>query len=90
MCEAAEVVGEAVGPAVLVWTLYEVAVFQGVAGHLINDGVGRTRGVVGHQGDRWLRHEVFFGSYQEERGVGVAGACGGITEGDRTGCVPGM
>ena len=43
MCEAEEVVGEAVGPYVLVRPSYEVASFQGVAGHLVEDRVGVRR-----------------------------------------------
>ena len=89
LCKAAEVVGKAVGLYVLVQTLYEVAVLQGVAGQLVNDRVGRTWGVVGYKGDRWLVCAVCFRSYQEARGVGIAGACGGVTDQDVTGCGPG-
>ena len=84
----AKVVVKSVVPDVLVWPLYEVAVFQGVAGHLVDDGVGRARGIVGHKGDRRLGGAMCFGSYQEACGVGVAGACGSVTDGDVTGCGP--
>ena len=43
MCEAAEVIGEAVGQDVLFRPSYEVAVFQGVAGHIVDVIVGRVR-----------------------------------------------
>ena len=78
------------GTDVLVCTSYEVAVFQGVVGQLVDKKFGLVQFFIGYEGDRWLGRAVCFGSYQEARGVGVAGACGGITEGDRTGCVPGM
>ena len=50
--EAAEVVNEAVGPYVLVCPLYEVAVFQGVSVHLVDDIFGRAQGVIGNRSDR--------------------------------------
>ena len=87
--EEAKVVDESVVPDVLVWTFYEVAVFQGVAGRLVDDRVGRAWGVVGYKGDRWLGCAVGFGIYQEARWVGVAGACGGVIDRDVTGCNPG-
>ena len=86
MCEAAEVVGEAVGPYVIVCPSYEVAVFQGVAGHLVNDRLGRAQGAVGYGGDRLLVCAVCFGSYQEAHGVGLSGACVVVTGGEMTGC----
>ena len=89
MCEAAEVSGKDVGPDVLVQPLYEVSVFQGVTGHLVNDRVGCVQGVVGYNGDRWLGRAGGFRRYQEVRGVGVAGACGGVSDRDVTGCGPG-
>ena len=85
----AKVVVKAVVLDVLVWPLYEVAVFQGVAGHLVDDGVGRAQGIVGHEGDMRLGRAVCFGSYQEACGVGVAGACDGVIDRDVTGCRPG-
>ena len=57
--------------------------------HLLDDRVGRARGVVGYKGDRWLSRVVCSRSYQKACGVDVAGACGGITDGDVTGCGPG-
>ena len=58
-------------------------------GHLVDDRVGCARGVVVYKGDMWLGRAVVFGSYQEARGMGVAGACGGVIYGDVTGCGPG-
>ena len=74
MCEAAEVVGKALGENVLVHPLYEVAVFQGVTGHLVDERSDRSRGVFGHEDDRCLGLAMCFGSYQGARWVGVAGA----------------
>ena len=45
---------QAVGPDDLVWPSYEVAIFQGLASHLVDDRVGLTRGVVDYEGDRWF------------------------------------
>ena len=45
--KAAEVVGESVGPNFPVRPSYEVAVFQEVTGHLVDDRVGRSQGVIG-------------------------------------------
>ena len=86
LCEADEVIGEDAGPDVLFWPLYELAIFQVVAGHLVDEIVGRARGIVGHEGDRWLGRVVCFRSYEEACGVGVAGACGGVTDRDVAGC----
>ena len=64
LCEADEVFSEAVGPDVLVRPSYEVAVFQGVTGHLFDDRVGGAWGVFGYKGDRWLGSVVGFRRYQ--------------------------
>ena len=50
--DVGDVVGEVVGPDVLVRPLYEVKVFQGVAGHLVDDRVCRARGIFGYKDDR--------------------------------------
>ena len=66
-----------------------MALLQGVAGHLFDDGSGRAQGVVGYEDNMCLGRAVCFGSYQEACGVGVAGACDGVIDRDVTGCRPG-
>ena len=78
------------GTDVLVWTSYEVAVFQGVVGQLVDKKFGLVQFFIGYEGDRWLGRAVCFGSYQEARGVSVEGACGDIIDGGVVGCIPGV
>ena len=55
-------------PDILLRPSYNVALFHGVAGNLMDGRVGRALGVIDNEGDRWLGRVVCFVRYQDARG----------------------